>query len=325
MVTDLIVADPAIRLGAPTVRGFSRALLLAFVVAALTTSCSAQKPTLPSVEVGNSSGSATAGPGVDGASDFLATARAFFDCLSPAGVPIVLNDTGTPPSVEFDAGQHHLILYRIPGLGPATGGNPMENYRQAHEAEIEDFYASSDDSYFLSVDGIDLSAQYADCHASTGYDEEAVMVARQAGEDATASVPSAEVEGTLAANVRWATCAREHGWPQVKDPVVPADPALDPSWRWVTLPATIQEDQLRLLLRDCPNYDPEAAVRNEQLVPRATVWPPEGWTYQPSVQIDPVSTGASWSRADVARVNRLSQILSEAEEKYTKGKGKGGG
>jgi hypothetical protein len=59
-------------------------------------------------------------------------------------------------------------LYRVPGLGPAVGGHPLETDYQTRRDEIDAFMASSDDSYFLSVDGRDLSADYARCHASTG-------------------------------------------------------------------------------------------------------------------------------------------------------------
>ncbi|MDR0626234.1 MAG: hypothetical protein LBG11_03075 [Bifidobacteriaceae bacterium] len=65
-------------------------------------------------------------------------------------------------------------------------------------------------------------------------------------------MPIAE-SGTL-----WAACARENGYPQVKDP---APPVAD---GWVTmplvvLPGTITATDLRALLTECPNFDFEAA------------------------------------------------------------------
>jgi hypothetical protein len=287
--------------------------LLALVALLFLASCSDERPSLPSLD-DNGSGAAPASAELG----TLALARAFYECLSADGIPVVLNDTGEPPSVEFDAGRRVLVLYRTPGMGPAIGGLPTELDMQIHRAQIDEFLAAADDSYYLNISGVDHTALYAECHESSGYDERAISLARANIENATIS--TAEVSGVVDANVAWADCARQHGWPMVKDPVVPDRPASDASWRTVMLPSSITEGQMVLLLDACPVFSADAARKNEALASEAAIWPPDGWAYQPNVMVEASGGERALSESDLQRIMRINELIGQAGQDYARNK-----
>jgi hypothetical protein len=69
-----------------------------------------------------------------------------------------------------------------------------------------------------------------------------------------------------AAGVEWAHCARQNGFPDVRDPATPTLATVDELWPTATLPASTAEQDLRTSLEVCPVFDKDAhAVQDAEI------------------------------------------------------------
>jgi hypothetical protein len=107
---------------------------------------------------------------------------------------------------------------------------------------------------YLVIDEQDHTAPWLACLTETGYTEP--------GYEADPADELARKQFAVEAGVRWATCARENGYPTVADPDQPVadNNTTTPT---VALPTTITEEQLRGLLAACPNFDPDGVAELE--------------------------------------------------------------
>jgi hypothetical protein len=117
--------------------------------------------------------------------------------------------------------------------------------RSARQA-LDEVVAEHGDGYVLEVDSNDLSAQFEACHTQYPY------VHPESEYDIT-PLEEMEMENYRLPDARrWATCARENGFPTVADP---PDPVID-GWSNVPviIPLSTDPDDFERLLVECPLY-----------------------------------------------------------------------
>jgi hypothetical protein len=237
-----------------------------------------------------------------GLSDLEQVGKAFYDCLTDAGLPVELraNSTGQVALVQF--GASHTVVGRDADRSPILQlGTASE---QAFNQQVEDFLNSASTDPELLVDGIDQSAPWATCLDTTGYSVSAAQ--------STFQMDPAVFEAQVKANNQWAACVRDNGFPNVKDTVMPQ--VLDGTqWPTVLLPVTMTEEQLRELVAACPTF---YAARQEELdnflqeSPNAT-GPPADYVPYPSISFDSPGMSADYipdeslSPEDLATRQRL--------------------
>ena len=107
----------------------------------------------------------------------------------------------------------------------------------------------------LIVDGVNYSQQYASCLNQSGYAAEA------AKEGAPFVYPAETIRDQIQANNTWAACARDHGWLIPDSTESPVGVSV---WPQVKLPSSTTVSQLRTLLSQCPNFDPDKEKRIEE-------------------------------------------------------------
>lgn len=212
-------------------------------------------------------------PQVDGASPTTGTtaadpAKAYFDCMVAAGLPVKWVDVGAPGGrvVELAPGPNDSFISETPDGGSGSSRTVDEATRAA--------LAAATTAFKLALNGVDRSVDYQRCHDQSGYDEAAAL-GQQLGPDSTAMARMME------ASLSWARCARSAGWPQVADPVMPS---VGSDWPpMVLLPVTITADQVRELVRVCPV---EPLVDGEASSPAATDGPDSWAEIYPTIGFD---------------------------------------
>jgi hypothetical protein len=182
------------------------------------------------------------------AEDLILAAKTFHECLNQAGLPVTLveNHDGHMAVVQFTG--DHWLMVRSPEGGTLRWSEThgSENDPQAWQAAQEFF--SLNNIPGLMIDGVDHSVAYTICLERSGYDSRAAW--------GTTSMDAFLLLKQVEANNAWARCARSHGWPMVEDSVLPEDS--DPNgWPMVYLPVTMTAAELRSLLDQCPNFDPD--------------------------------------------------------------------
>jgi hypothetical protein len=252
-----------------TRRRLKQAFGVTVVVVALASACapaSQQLPTLGGVEP---SGGDTQGQ----------TASRLVDCLAQVGV-----DAYTSPISEYQAFVSFEGLrysYRCHGHGCettalASGVTPdrLEQIKDEIDRLLEARFPIDDftddlerdlairGSHVLLVDGFDWTTQYAACVTESGF-VEAVL-------ETDAEYELAEKDALTRAGLAWAKCARDHGRPEVIDPVPPQADG------WETqpialLPAWITDIELRELIDQCP-----IVFQDESIDPHNPVTAPVG-------------------------------------------------
>jgi hypothetical protein len=291
------------------------AVTLALLLAAGVAGCGSDEPDLPSVGGGTASESA--------AVDTVAAAKAFHDCLQDAGLSVDFqNDLDNEPTI-ISFTDDVSAIYVIPGGYPgySTGATQDDIDRLLELTQGVD-----DPEAFLEVDGQDYTEVWQTCHESSGYDEMDVL------QSTLASPQVLEIfQNYVDSSNRWSACARENGWTDVKDAVMPAKTDMT-EMPMALLPASITEPQLRALLEVCPNFDPEQAEKNVELLremigssERAL---PEGYVTEPVIGFDypgfdgkgvNLLTGDTPDIPDnetTQRLYALSAILSEAASDF---------
>lgn len=227
-------------------------------------------------------------------------AKKFYDCMSDGGIKVKLtkNNQQELSIVEFT--NYSIIMYSSEHGGGVMMGSESATY---DEVAVNDFFMNSDDKPRLVIDGVDHSELYATCLEESDYDENAAW-----GEYYSNPADSAlQVE----ANNKWASCAREHGFPSVKD----TEMSTDGSITSVLLPATVTPEQLRTLLEECPNFDPEAQAKYDEWWaknPMSSEYPP-GYLPEPWIGFEqnPNATDEDWEKE-----SQLYDVLYEKQNEY---------
>jgi hypothetical protein len=279
------------------------------------------------------------------------TAEALASCLRAAGLPAEAQDydplgqkeiffTVDEPFV-FDLGNGRMqisrgakgdqaALRRLVEAASQYGGQPGGSFNlnlgdTDTVVEIRPGAAASGAGEFpayLIIGETDHSAVFAACLTESGYTQPIVQF------DPTEEL--AEKQAQAEAAIKWAACAREHGYSAVQDPPPPqAD-------NWAThaaavLPANISAPELRQLLEQCPNFDAAAQAVYDQAArqfgPDATAedWVELEYPVQPQIAFDsPLGTAlavgdpppAGAGPAEVAHLEELIAILAEAYNAY---------
>ena len=179
------------------------------------------------------------------------------------------------------------------------------------QRQIEEVFAGYSTEPVLLVDGIDHTQVFVRCVNQTGYDEMASWAAKYDND------PAADVR-QVDANNRWTSCAREHGWPMIKDSSLPAAGKLVQP---VLLPPTITEEQLRALLTACPNFDPVQAQKlSDWYAKNPTAMDgPQDTIPNPDIDIDADAPG----EFDVDHLIRLTNIIQEQSDAFYRAQSEG--
>ncbi|MDR2567001.1 MAG: hypothetical protein LBC97_13300 [Bifidobacteriaceae bacterium] len=218
-----------------------------------------------------------------------ATADQFADCLTQAGVPV---SVGTSPDGQKDVepvGNGELVVISMGGGGGEIGGDyPSEaawkaarlaaaDLVKAHdpyqaaamswasEGELEALGGPDPDARYLIIGTTDHTDAFVKCLDQTGY-----QPSTYAG-DPKEILRTHQREAEAAA--KWAQCARENGYPGVKDP--PAPVLGDRTVPTAVLPASITEADLNALLDRCPNFDMAAQQAFNDAMEALGANPPE--------------------------------------------------
>jgi hypothetical protein len=266
-------------------------------------------PDLPTLET-------TATPAVTGAD---AVAQAFFGCMSSADVPVQLKANSSGRLYVGFTDYHWAFRFNKTDNIPTmlwTNDTPNAADRQAAYDELARLN-TDDPSSQLVIDGVDVSAAYANCLAQTGYSE-------VAAESADPPVDPAALARQVAANNEWAACARENGFPLVADSVAPAT---EGDYPMVVLPGTITAGQLRQLLATCPNWtaDKQADIDAWRAGNPVAVDLPDDIAPDPAITFDVpdnlkfpdlAGTPSPEEQDEIARVDELYAILVEQAGTY---------
>ncbi|MDR2565516.1 MAG: hypothetical protein LBC97_05545 [Bifidobacteriaceae bacterium] len=212
-------------------------------------------------------------------------ADAMAECLQKAGIPAKATSWDGmkgQKQLELDTDQTYALAYADGSGASSAGGANTEaewdafyahidelaaEYRPSEE-ELEAYYAAVEQAEadgkdiasipepeyqpYLFIGNVDHSAAFAECLKQSGYTEPVYQ-----------NDPVDEVkqkEAMLEATTGWIKCARDNGFPDLKDPA----PAKADDWEtqpMAVLPGDITVPELEALLVKCPNFDSESFDR----------------------------------------------------------------
>jgi len=233
-----------------------------------------------------------------------ATAKTYHDCMTDAGIQMEFTQNPDGELAMVTVAYGHIYLQRDKDGTTITGGTADNHPTQQM---TDDLLSKLSPGPGLIVDGIDYSAAWLQCLDTSGYNEQAAL-------GSAGQMDPVQTELQVRGNNKWTACARENGWPDIKDSVMPTGTDWS-GWPMILLPSTITEDQLRQLLDACPNFDAEQTKKMTdwwQENPNSTGYPDD---YLP----DPVFTFSETADTDEAtrdHINRLYTILSEKMNEY---------
>ena len=294
-----------------------RVLAVAGLALVLGLSACSSDPQLPTIN-----GSTTGGAALE------QVAKAYFDCMTAAGLPVELdkNNQGQMAVVNFQP--NHDVLARgksgFPTIQVADPDTPLTDPR--NDPKYQDFFNGTGPT--LVVDGMDHTDEYVKCLDESGYDEQAAY--------GSFKMPPEMAAKQVDANNKWAACAREHGWPDIQDSTMPVkNDGTD--YPEIKLPITITEDQLRQLIKDCPTFDPDTAKQVDEWYKNnpSPTGPPIDLPVGPSVGIDtssidvvmqdPNQTPSAEQMAEIQRIQGLYDIINQAQNDYYNSQNPSGG
>ena len=273
--------------------------------------CTADGPSLPHVD----DNPASVTPGAD---DLVAVAQQFHDCLTDAGLPAVYenDEDGRPTRVAFD---ESVAAVSVDADGVFFASTAVD------EAKAKEFFAHHDPTKpTLELDGIDRTEPWTTCLVQSGYSLIATF-----NTSSNSAYDQEYWRHVVDSSNQWAACARQNGFPETKDAVMPTDIHSGPM---ALLPPSITEPQLRQLLIACPSFDAEQEKKNEELYAQATgsdpaaAAIPDGVVLAPSIGFDypgfrgnfdeyPIGPDQS-PDPTVVRLSGLMTILTQASNDY---------
>lgn len=162
-------------------------------------------------------------PDWEGVTDDLAL------CLATKSIPVTVHQISeTEQELLFDPVSY--AIYRLPN------GKIIRTYAPDTEPLPESAIERhmSVEGPVLILDGEDRSYDYRTC-----------LVASQVVE------VDKETQRSIDASTKWARCARENGWPDIKDPGKPKTNQIPQA----IIPSTMTINELEKLLTDCPPLD----------------------------------------------------------------------
>ncbi|MDR1117978.1 MAG: hypothetical protein LBL01_01590 [Bifidobacteriaceae bacterium] len=213
--------------------------LCVLVIALSASSCAGAGGGVPSLASGSTSGEATDSGAL--AARQRGTAAALAECLADLGVKANVSDPETTDGPEKG------FVMVIPIL---DGPSYLIVTPEGASISTEDYPAPIDISSPRLVSGDrDLTEEYLACIESSGYFIPEVDGETDPREEEIEKQEEAE------AGVIWAECARANGLPNIADPEVVVDGfATRPE---VLIPASVTVEQFKVLLEDCPPFDPD--------------------------------------------------------------------
>ncbi|MDR1633579.1 MAG: hypothetical protein LBS27_01360 [Bifidobacteriaceae bacterium] len=278
------------------------------------------------------------------------TAEDFSACLKKADVPHTLQDMDDgQKAVDFSSETEVMAMAMGDGSGSwGMGGAGTEAELDAARDRLSALVAKYDSSMVDMMEGssgggVAVTRDSPDAPeeaprylivGETDYTQAFVKCLDQS--DYTGPVykidPAEELrQKTLVAeaSTEWAKCARENGFPNIKDPDPPkADEwATNPS---VLLPGDITEQALRDLLAVCPNFDAEKAKALDEAYAALQGDPSvseEDWAkideefgyVEPSIDFDVPGRNdpnAEMDEATQERMQKLREVLWEEQQAY---------
>jgi hypothetical protein len=182
------------------------------------------------------------------AADQRQRAEEMFRCAEDAGLPVVIQAADGAQALVAWAGS--VVMFK--SSDESSGTLSPNGLTEAEEAVIAEFMAEPYSGPRLVVDGVDYSEGYAACLAESSYVEPVHV-----------RDPERELEvkqQVTDASNRWAGCARENGFPAIKDA---KSPVIDDyqTYPIVLLPASITVKQIEKLAEVCPVLAQEEADR----------------------------------------------------------------
>ncbi|MDR1264906.1 MAG: hypothetical protein LBK42_04895 [Propionibacteriaceae bacterium] len=265
----------------------------------------------------------------DGATDLEAVVRNFHDCLTDAGLPATYEPgpDGRSTLVRFD--DQRAVIWISTSTFGHTEAFPEDQAITIFDNLYADAAVNSDGAVvavepepFLQVDGVDQTATWTACLASSGYDENKVWDSIDRTQT-TDTILQLMVE----ASNQWARCARDNGYPAVIDAHMPQTENQYPT---ALLPPSITAEQLEQLLTACPAFDPAVEEANEALLGddfNYVDWPPAGYQVQPSIGFDFPGLNGDYNptkddsltpeqQATEERFGQLYEIIYRAQQEY---------
>ncbi|MDR0284190.1 MAG: hypothetical protein LBI33_04775 [Propionibacteriaceae bacterium] len=298
-----------------TIRIVAR-LLLAYAL----TGCTTGEPDLPTLTEGTPTPTAQ----FQGLQD---VAKAFDDCLTDAGFTVSLGDVNDMGPVQVNFWPPGLFVMYEDADGtqgyaqPAAAGGGFAELTTEQQAAWDEFTQAHHAGPTLLVDGADRSEPWAKCLATTGYSSLNIL-----NSVPPPPIDPAELALEVESNNQWAACARDNGWPEVADSPMPTEVGVEPQ---IILPDRMTEDQLRLLLAACPNFDADKWKQDAawHQAPHDTLHPP-GWLPDPIILFDTASaefgdlaSQTPEQAAALAHWQALMMVLNGARMAYVDGQG----
>jgi hypothetical protein len=241
-------------------------------------------------------------------------------CLRDGGVSAVTGDGDLSEQIVIAASEPYRICAES-GLCESSGGADSGDMTEEQWQDLSAEFDAMAEPYLDAANGIanlllvgekDFTKLYRDCLIETGYKAPALPAVE--GDELAYKVKVAE------AGVKWANCARDNGYPAVKDPNPPvADGYLTiPA---ATAPFSMSTDQLRDLLGACPNIDVEGHLAQEEAATHPSAndepIPP---VHDPIISFDfPGWNGARVEGADldpliIEKLEQFQLVMDEAAE-----------
>jgi len=207
--------------------GWNAVAMLAMASVLNLGACTRDQNTLPSITQ----------PTGTSESQLEAVAKAYFDCMTDAGISVRLQPNAQGELAVVSFMENDSFMYHNAYGGGWSGDIDLS------DPAAQEFMSSTSREPALILNGVDRSEVYSQCIDRTGYEENAAN-----GEIAK---DAEQLQLQVTANNVWAGCARENGFPDVADSVMP-NSLTDDDWPAIVLPATITEDQIRQLTAVCP-------------------------------------------------------------------------
>ena len=246
--------------------------------------------------------------------DITEIAQSFYDCMKAEGLPVELvkNNDGELGVVEFSG--DHWIMTLSPEGGDVRWSTTHPENDPVSRQQAQTFF---DESVVpgLMIDGEDYSTVFSQCLERSGYDDHQAW--------GSTHMDTTAIENQVLANNTWAGCARDDGWPMIKDSVLPTNPDWN-DWPMVLIPLTISVEELSTLLDACPSFDPAKQdyindwwnTQSTGHLPPDFIPDPVLDFYTPSTENNPDTTPNAEEQAGAANLPALYEVLNEKSSEY---------